>query len=510
MPLTNRLHLHAIDTPGAVATVIGGQAVTYGVLAGRARRLDAIIAALPRQSRPQSDLGKVPVFGVLMGNHPQVVSFLAAALAGRCCVVLLDPLLPTHQLVAILDRLPPDILFTAGQDIDQFQGRGFPVISIESDDDLENLIAEAPDAPVPAPQDDDPFLVAFTSGTTSQPKAFARTRRSWRTSLDAGRGHFGIHADLHTLSPGPLAHGLSLYAFAETLDAGATFHTLDRFTAEATWSALQDNNITRLVCVPSAIDALCRYDPTDKTPLEALTQVTTSGAKLNDTLLERTAKIFPNATVTEYYGASELGFVTTVSHQPGPTRYTRGGSGVGRAFPGVDIDIRAFESNDPQDKAGTIWVRSDLMIDGYLWHDDNQAFQRQRDWATVADIGRFTTGGDLELISRANGMVISGGNNIYPEEINTCLRGHPAIAEACVIGIPDAYLGKALVAVLKCEGDAPAKETLVRYCAQNLQKYKIPRQFFAVTAWPMTSSGKISTGRLEEWIMQTDDRLVLL
>lgn len=512
MPLRDRLKQHARETSEARAAVIGDRSVTYGALAARANRLDTFISACPRVPRAQNALGDVPVFGLLMGNHPQVIEFLVTALAGRCCVVLLDPLLPDHQLFDILDRLPPDVLFTAGQAVERFQGRGFPVISIESDDDLEILIADTPETEMPAPRDENPFLIAFTSGTTSRPKAFARTRRSWRKSLMAGRAHFGVGPNLHTLSPGPLAHGLSLYAFVETLDAGATFHSLDRFTAGHAWSTLANNGLARLVCVPSVLDALCRHDAVGRDPLNKLLQVTTSGAKLNDGLLDQLWQIAPNAAVTEYYGASELGFVTTVSHWPGQSGYARGGSGVGRAFPGVDIEIRPFGNRNRQDGIGTIWVRGDLMIDGYLWQDDHLAFQRDGNWATVGDIGRFDAAGDLELISRANGMVISGGNNVYPEEINTCLRGHPAIKEACVLGVPDSYLGKALIAVIKFETNstAPALDELISFCRLNVQKYKVPRQFFTVAEWPMTSSGKISTGRLEEWIMEKDDRLVLL
>lgn len=512
MPLRERLKQHARETPDASAAVIGDRSVTYGALAARANRLDTFISACPSVLRAQSTLGEVPVFGLVMGNHPQVIEFLVAALAGRCCVILLDPLLPDHQLFDILDRLPPDVLFTAGQAVERFQDRGFPVISIESDDDLETLIADTPTTETPAPRDEDPFLIAFTSGTTSRPKAFARTRRSWRKSLMAGRAHFGVSPDLHTLSPGPLAHGLSLYAFVETLDAGATFHSLDRFTAEHAWSILANNGLGRLVCVPSVLDALCRHDAAERNPLNKLVQVTTSGAKLNDSLLDQLWQIAPNASVTEYYGASELGFVTTVSHHPGQSGHARVGSGVGRAFPGIDIEIRPLENHGRQDETGTIWVRGDLMIDGYLWQDDHLAFQRIGNWATVGDIGRFDATGDLQLISRANGMVISGGNNVYPEEINTCLRDHPAIKEACVLGIPDSYLGKALIAVIKFESSntAPTLDELIGFCRSNLQKYKVPRQFLTVAEWPMTSSGKISTGRLEEWILEKDDRLVSL
>ncbi|MDJ0626901.1 MAG: class I adenylate-forming enzyme family protein [Rhodobacter sp.] len=512
MPLHDILRRHGLQRPGATAVVIGGRAVTYGDLVARADRINAVVAACPRVQREQPKLREIPVFGLLMGNHPHVAEFLAAALVGRCCVLLLDTLLPLKQLHDILDRVAPDILFIAGRPADPFQGFGFPVRSVETEADLEILLAAAPGPDRHGSGEDDPFLIAFTSGTTSLPKAFLRNRRSWRKSLAVGRRHFETGPGLHTLSPGPLAHGLSLYAFAETLDAGAAFHTLDKFTPQAAWKTIAENDLQRLVCVPSVLDALCRHAGHAQDPLKSLAGITTAGAKLEDDLLNRLGKIAPRANVTEYYGASELGFVTTVSHQPHDGGYTRGGAGVGRAFPGVDIEIRPSREDTADGTSGTIWVQSALTIDGYLWRDDLSAFQRDGDWSTVGDVGRFDSAGHLHLLGRANGMIISGGNNIYPGEIDACLKNHPAVKEVNTVGLPDTYLGKALVAVLEFEKDVerPGEDELIEHCAENLQKYKIPRRFLQTGEWPMTASGKVSTARLVDWIAEKDERLAVL
>ncbi|MFZ5965481.1 class I adenylate-forming enzyme family protein [Thalassococcus sp. BH17M4-6] len=505
MPLWDRLRQHSRNRPDACAVAIDGRALSYRDLARRAARLDAYVAALPRGPRPQAPLRDVPVFALLMGNHPMVAECLVAALAGQSCVMLLDPLLPAAQLRATLEKLPPDVLFIAGQWAETFHGMGFPVVPLDTPADLDAL---SDTDPAPAePKDSDPFLIAFTSGTTSRPKAFLRNRRGWRVSLGAGRAHFGTHPNLHTLSPGPLTHGLSLYALAETLDAGACFHAMGRFSASTAWDLMADHRLARLVCVPSVIDALYIAAP-DRAPLDSLRQVTTAGAKLDDRLLAELSRIAPRANVTEYYGASELGFVTTASHRPDEPRIAGGRAGVGHPFPGVEIDIRApLESGE-----GTIWVRSAQTIDGYLWQDGATAFRRDRDWATVGDIGRIDGNGALRIIGRADGMVISGGNNIYPEEVATCLRHHPAITEAAVIGLPDPSLGQAVVAVLGLDAQKPAPTVaeLTTHCGAHMQKYKVPRRFLITQEWPMTASGKIATGQLAQWIEKEDARLVPL
>ncbi|MFQ1702243.1 class I adenylate-forming enzyme family protein [Loktanella agnita] len=503
MPLSAALSRHGRERPDACAAVIGGRAVSYGALTSRASRLSRYISALPRVPRSQKALRDVPVFAVIMGNHPMITEFLAAALAGECCIILLDPLLPSDQLGAMLDQLSPDILFVAGQGTAPFEGRAFSVMRTEGDVDLDRLIADIPTTPLIEACDDAPFLVAFTSGTTSRPKAFLRQRHSWRTSFAAGRAHFETGPNLHTLSPGPLAHGLSLYAFAETLEAGATFYAPEKFNAAECAAVIAENQLARLVCVPSVLDALCRHSEA----LRSLRQITTAGAKLEDNLLRRIGGIAQQARVTEYYGASELGFVTTVSHDPGAAEDTPGSAGVGYPFPGVDITLRSCT-----DGAGTVWVRSALMIDSYLWQDDTLGLQRDGDWGSVGDIGRIDEDGCLHLVSRAGGMVISGGNNIYPDEVMTCLQRHSAVKQACVVGIPDAALGQTLVAVLEWEeeGPQPTLADLRDHCRAQLQKYKVPRRFLITSEWPMTSSGKIATGQLTHWIMQEDEQLAPL
>lgn len=424
MPLRSALAHHADTRPTQIAVSIGGRDVSYEDLYVRSLKLDGFLAQLPRQDRDFPALQDVPLIAVHLGNHSAMPELLCAALAGSCCVMLLDPLLPDDRVQSILDRLPPDALFTAtGAEIFDIAA---PVYSLNSYKELDPLI-HASKEPSTAPHPLSPFMVAFTSGTTSTPKAFARDRASWQRSLARGRVHFGTHADLSTLSPGPLVHGLSLYAFAETLEAGATFHTMEKFAANGAAALVADREIKRLVCVPTMLEALCQTAQ----DLPGLTQITSAGAKLSPELLARTGEFAENASVTEYYGASELGFVTTVTH----TRRSTSGQSVGHPFPEVEIDIREPDATGN----GTVWVKSDLVIQDYLWRDDARGFRRDSDWSTVGDIGHITDGA-LHLESRAGGMVTSGGNNIYLDEVATHLRSHPGITEVVVLGLPDSYL----------------------------------------------------------------------
>ncbi|QBF29656.1 class I adenylate-forming enzyme family protein [Thalassococcus sp. S3] len=512
MPLSQSLPDHARLHPDRMATRISGRALSYGLLWNKVQRLYHWIAALPRQPREQDILRDVPVFGVMLGNHPHTAEFLTAALSTPCCMILLDPAMPQEVVSGILDRLPPDVLFVGPDNAFGAEDLPFPVVVVDEEAGFEPPLSDNVTLTVPACADEAPFMVTFTSGTTSQPKAILRKRAEWRASLELGRRHFGLSETAHTCSPGPLAHGLTLYSFAETLDVGASFHSGRKFGAEQIFECFENHAIARLVCVPSVLDALVRHGSETGHVAAHLQKITTAGARLESHLLTKLRAIAPSATVTEYYGASELGFVSTADHIPHEEGYASSASGVGRAFPEVQIALRPVSTGEGDDHSGIIYVRSPLSIQDYLWQQDQSGFRRDGEWASVGDIGRLSENGSLTVIGRADGMVITGGYNVYPEEVAACLTQHPAIRAACILGLPDAYLGQKLVAVLEFEqqdGPVSAKELGV-FCAKYLPRYKVPRDFIATQAWPMTQSGKIARGLLTDWIKARAPGLVLL
>ena len=185
---------------------------------------------------------------------------------------------------------------------------------------------------------DTPFLIGLTSGTTSVPKAFTRSRRSWQVSFDASIEFFGLHADDKTLAPGPLAASLNLYALAECLYAGSEFHTLARFDVGDAHAAVSHDGITRLVLVPTMLRLLSERGLTGGVDASGIRSIICAGSKLDARTLEAARRWAPNATIFEYYGASELSFVSGAGLRPGEPAEP-GGTGIGKPFPGVEIRI---------------------------------------------------------------------------------------------------------------------------------------------------------------------------
>jgi long-chain acyl-CoA synthetase len=481
MPLSRALARHAATRPAQPALCRDDGALSYGDLWRGIGARHGALCALPRQKRSIS--AHQPLVALCLGNHAQAPEWLALALAAPVTLALLDPRWPAALRAETLQRLAPDIVITA-------ENADF------------GLGSAAPPPPETTPEM--PLFIGFTSGTTARPKAFERDRTSWGLSLAQGHAVFALDALSHTLAPGPLVHGLTFYALAETLHAGATFTGMGHFTAPAAFERLANGGITRLVAVPTMLEGLTR-EALSRGQTLPTTQITTAGAKLPATTLARLPGAFPHARVSEYYGASELGFVSLAHHTPdGRGTFKSEARGVGRAYPDVRISIRDNGKWLPAGEVGTVFVESPHPISGYLFAEGPHSFINDGTVASVGDLGTLDAAGNLTLLGRADGMVISGGYNVYPEEVAEVLAKAPGVSGAEVFGLPDDYLGQRLVAILKLFGEAP---DLTAFCTSHLPRYKVPRAFFAVEDWPLTQSGKIARGTLKNWIESSDIRL---
>lgn len=492
MPIHAQLLRHATHRPDKPALVIDGRSLSYRELASRATAIDRFLRELPRSTRRTLDLPGVEKLTALsLGNHIGFAEYFVAATALPNACAVIDPMMPAERIERILERLAPDVLVVeddAGPSAEIGRRLGISVVTAGAEPfDLAETEGDLAD------DAEGIFLIGFTSGTTAEPKAYYRSREQWRRSLDRGRVVFELEDAPSTLCPGALAHGLALYAMVEALDAGATFHSIRKWDAAAVAHILSSGRVERLVAVPTHIAGIARTRAAEPA-LTALRDVLTAGAKLDVNGVESMRRLFPRARIREYYGASEIGFMAVSTLVGGKVDFPI--DRVGQAYPGVEISIRDPDENDVgTDVPGTIFVSSDLIADGYLWGDDGQAFRVTQAGATVGDLGELDENGMLRVIGRAGGMMISGGNNVYPAEVESALKACSGVEDAVVFGLPDAYYGQRIVAVVS--GEATDAKMLADHCALVLARFKIPRQFYHIASWPMTSSGKISRGQVE-------------
>ena len=466
MPFLDRLQRWADDRPDETAVVVAGEHLSWSGLRDKAA---ALVPAAPA----------ITVLSEQNSTH-FAVAFAAAVAGERQCAVL-DPAWPQQLLDGITARI-------AGTEKDP--AHAVPGLGTE-------LVDGPPETS---------FLVGLTSGTTSVPKAFTRSRRSWQESFEASIEFFALTQDDKSLAPGPLAASLNLYALAECLYAGAEFHSLDHFDVGAAHAAVSHDGITRLVLVPTMLRLLSERGLTGGVDASGIRSIICAGSKLDARTLEAARRWAPNATIFEYYGASELSFVSGAGLRPGEP-VEPGGTGIGKPFPGVEIRILDDDGAElPDGSDGNICVRSRMVSNGYLWGDDGQALRCFDGWYTVGDQG-YLSDGTLHMLGRRSDMIITAGTNVYPHEVEMALASVPGVAAAVAAGMLDDLRGQRVVAGVVPSHGAVTATQLRSGIDDVLARNKRPLEYFLLTELPLTDRGKISRQLLLDWVARNDPRI---
>lgn len=478
------------------ALVIGEQRHTYGALAAGIDATASVLTSSGVAQRPQ------PRVAILLEPCAEFFEvFLGAGAAGMAAMVLQQAWSDRELDHALTVGAPAVVLVKAGQG-DRVAGHmpDEAVVPVGVDGVAAALTRWTGDrssvrhAAPPPIHDELPFYVGFTSGTTGRPKGFVRSHRSWLRSFEASAAVFAITGSDHVLAPGPLDHSLFLYAAVHGLSVGATVYLHRRFAPDAVLATLDRHPVTRVYLVPTMLAALLRRaDRAGRPRFAGVRSVICSGARWPVPVQDRVADLFPNAEPIDFYGASELSFVS-VRRPSGADSATS----VGRPFPGVEVAVRHADGT-PVDasEAGRLWVRSDMVFSGYLEPDAQGATRDAAGWVTVGDIARRDADGRLHLIGREGAMLVCGGVNVFPEEIEDVLLQLPEVAEAAVVGIPDDYWGDLLCAIVRWrDGSVLPRERLREHCRTRLARGKWPQRWLQAAHLPRTSGGKIARSTL--------------
>jgi acyl-CoA synthetase (AMP-forming)/AMP-acid ligase II len=494
MPIAEAITLHARERPHCPAFRLEGRVFTFAALAAEAGRILHAIERSAMETKQASVLaGGARLIAIETGNHPLFTAAFIAATAAGNCAALIDPHLPETVRRRMKEQLRPDVVVRAEGELLH--------LDVSSARRTHSLDTFAGSSAIGVGDEAEPFLIVFTSGTTGDPKAIIRDRRSWRVSLETGQSFFGLGPETTTYAPGPLAHGLALYALAECLTAGAEFIGARHFEPRQALDVIASTRAKRLVLVPTMLRRLC--EQADGRELHSVEKITVAGAKLTPADRQAAVRAFPAAEITEYYGASELGFITISGAGD-----DHSATAVGKAFPGVRLAILDDHGQSlPPGETGTIFVESALISDGYIAGGDGAGFRRTGSLATVGDLGFLDEDGTLHLIGRSGGMVLSGGNNVYPSEIDAVILSVPGVSAVLVLGLDHPDLGQELAAVIQPNGTAFERDVLQRQLAAALPRYKHPRKIWLCLEMPMTASGKIAAKELRQWIAEENGAL---
>lgn len=342
-----------------------------------------------------------------------------------------------------------------------------------------------------ANNDDAPFLMLFSSGTTGTPKAFLKTRAQYLANVAVSREFLGAHPDVATFAPGPLSYSLTLYALFEGLATGGRVHVADRLDELWLTGRAREENITRLVTVPSALHALADAARRAPARFEGLRLIITGGAALSSATRTRVTNEMPQARLVSYYGAGELGFIGD----------SRDGDGTRiQLYPRVEALVRddAGRALEPGE-LGTLWVRSESCTTQYLPRTTDAELSDAEGWATVHDQGSLD-GRMFVFAGRRGEVVATGGHKVALAEVERAFDGMPGVGEVCAIALPHPSLGSVVGLVLE-DDDPPSKRALRERAASQLPSASVPRRWYAVPNLPRTGGGKIRRGATVQLVL---------
>ncbi|MFI7008795.1 AMP-binding protein [Streptomyces sp. NPDC050145] len=376
---------------------------------------------------------------------------------------------------------------------------------------FEKLIASATAAPLPTVDPDSLCGLHYSSGTTGHPKGAQRTHRNWFASVvnmthDVLGGVPG--PDDVYVHGGPITHtsGLFLLPF---LVAGARQIVLPAWDEAEFLEAVAERGGTHTAIVPTMVARLLTTPGADREALRGLKMLGYAGAPMPPDQMRRAhEQLTPN--LVQYYGLVEaippVTLLDATDHARGLENNPDLLRSAGRAALGVEIRIVDEDGRSlAPGETGEVVTRGDHVMRGYWRAEDREDLGKAvvDGWLHTGDMGCMSEDGHLWLVDRKGDMIISGGYNIYPREVEDVVAEAPGVAEVAVLGIPDDDWGQRVVAFVTArQGESVAPDAVIAHCARHLASYKKPKEVRVVEDFPLNSNGKIAKRELRSRLVQ--------
>ena len=342
----------------------------------------------------------------------------------------------------------------------------------------------------------DTAVILYTSGTTGKPKGAELTHSNLAINADVSKALFSLDHEDVVLGALPLFHAFGqTCALNATVSAGASLSLIPRFAPDKALATIERDRVTVFEGVPTMFSALLHYPDRDEFDVSTLRVCVSGGAALPVEVLRGFEEAF-DCIILEGYGLSETSPVACFNH---PDRERKPGS-IGTPIEGVEMKlVDDHRQEAAAGDAGEIAIRGHNVMKGYRNRPEATAEAIDSDgWFYSGDIARIDEDGCYFIVDRKKELIIRGGYNVYPREIEEVLYEHPAVREAAVIGIPHAELGEEVGAAVALKDGAEATESDIRdYVKANVAAYKYPRHVWFVEELPKGPTGKILKRAIE-------------
>jgi long-chain acyl-CoA synthetase len=488
----------AAAVPDAPAYRAGAATQTYRELDHESGRFAAGLAA--------AGFSPGQVLAVQLPNVPQFLTAYFGALKAGMTVLPMNPLLKAPEIEHQLSDSGAAVMIgLAGLHAEAAKACelvGVPLYLVgeppagEGARGVAELMAPEPGAEIWPGNADDTAVLIYTSGTTGKPKGAELTHFLLYMNCTVSGQLFGARPDDVTLAVLPFFHVFGLSSVLNvSVRYGGCLSIVPRFEPGAVLDAIEGNRCTVLAGVPTMLHALAQLDVAGR-DLTALRVAVSGGASLPENVMG-TFETKYGIEVLEGYGLSETGS-TSSFNRPGDRKPLS----VGKPIWGVEM--RVGDANDNPlppgpEQIGEILIRGHNVMKGYRNRPEATAATLMGGWLHTGDLGYMDSDGFYFIVDRTKDLVIRGGYNVYPREIEEVLYAHPGIREAAVIGKPDERLGEEVVAVVVLDADASLDEQeIIAYCRERLAAYKYPREVRFRADLPKGPTGKILKTELRE------------
>jgi long-chain acyl-CoA synthetase len=495
--LATMLYESALARPDKTCVVIGDTRLTYRQVEEVSATVAGNLLALGLQPGDK--------VAVQLPNVPQFLFAYFGILRAGLVMVPLNPLLKAPEVQYHLENSDSKVLVTFELFADEAQKAAAQL------PDVETFVVSLPGsearpegtrafaelmAPVELPDvhptaADDTAVIIYTSGTTGRPKGAELSHVTLYLNCTLGGENLGLDDTDVTMAVLPFFHIFGLSSVLNgTVRRGGTMVVLPRFEPDAVLDAIEAHGVTVFAGVPTMYVAMLQAAGPER-DLSSLRFGISGGAAIPGEVIRAFEERFPNTVILEGYGLSETASTTTFNMNAENRKVLS----IGKPTWGVQVRIVDLDDKPlppGPENVGEIVVRGHNVMKGYYKNPEATAEAMRGGWFHTGDLAYADDDGYLYVVDRKKDLVIRGGYNVYPREIEEVLYEHPAVAEAAVIGRPDDLLGEEVVAVVSLKPGADATpEEIIAFCKERVAAYKYPREVRLVPELPKGPTGKI-------------------
>ncbi|GEN34339.1 fatty acid--CoA ligase family protein [Aneurinibacillus danicus] len=504
MTLIENIERGVREFPERIAYIFQGMEATYGQLYQQAKNTAAYLA--------EKGIGKGDHVALLLGNSPHfLISYYGVLLTGAA-VVPINPIYTPKEIMYILHNSQSKVAIAAAPLLPAFEGikQMLPdlheVVLVGGDSEhkwttpFEKIAAHSSEGwQRPEIDGDDLAVILYTSGTTGQPKGAMLTQRNLASNAEAIAEYLGVTEADTFVTVLPMFHVFCMTVCMNApIAIGATMLILPKFSPTEVVQAIREHKATLFVGVPTMYNFIMQTPGVSPEDLASLRICISGGASLPVALLHNFEKKFGKV-ISEGYGLSEASPVTAFN----PVHGVRKPGSIGVDIPGVENKIVDAEGEElERGQVGELIVRGPNVMKGYLNMPEETSRTIQGGWLYTGDMAYMDEDGYIFIVDRKKDMIIVGGYNVYPREVEEVLYEHPQVIEAAVIGVPDENLGEAVQAYVVARDESLTEEELKAHCRTELAKYKVPSKIVFLDELPKNTTGKILRRTLRDMVLK--------